>query len=237
MTTILSLSPTPQAAVTLSQLGGDVTAYWHGTSATPPDQYRFACDAAAYCGTELLDDRDPRSLTELFIQAGRFFGKDGTPVCSYELKQARLYALAQRRAPCRVAFPFTSQQYRLAQRMTAVFSLIRGVTVTFPLIEAHLSPEECARIVFGLWGLAKPAMWHWLGETACLPCVRGTAAYVGELWQRNPDALLPLMQAERLTGATVLEDGALEDTLAACLHAANHRKSTEPLLWTPCLCK
>lgn len=235
---LTTMNPNPQSAVLLSLLPDDSRVYHFSTNAEPADHLRFVRDVAAYTGHAIIEENDGRDIFAVFCDEQAFFthGTD-EPLCSIRLKRDRFLARVREAAPCTVALPFTSQEYRLAQRMTAIVSMIPGVMVRFPLIEQHLSPTECAHLVFGMWGIAKPAMWQWVGEAVCLPCVRGTAAYFGELWQRNPDALRPLMQAERLTGATVLDEGTLEETRQACLQAAIHRKPTEPLLWTPCLCK
>ena len=95
------------------------------------------------------------------------------------MKVDRLFAQAQRHAPCVVVFPFTAQDYRLAQRMVAVFSPLSGVTVRFPLIERRVTGEDCRRHVVEAWGIPLPAMTAWLGEAVCFPCIRGTLAYYG----------------------------------------------------------
>ena len=121
--------------------------------------------------------------------------------------------------------------------MVALFAPISGVTVRFPLIERRITAEDCRRRVAEEWGIPLPAMTAWLGEAVCYPCVRGTLAYYGELWQRNPDVVARLAALEREIGQTILKDGTLEGWFPYGLYAANTRAASEPLLWTPCLCK
>lgn len=239
MPTLISLTPSPQTAVALSLLR-DATAYYFSAQTEPDDHARFVRDVAAKCQTPLIEDPDGRDIFTVFRDEGRFFLGNDDPICSRRLKLDRLMEHARMLAPCTVAFANTSATYQQAQRLYALFSIIPGVTVTFPLIEHRYSADDCRKIVVEQWGMTLPAMTTWLGDAVCLPCIRGTLAYYGELWQRSPDALSKLMEVEAFLGQSILDDGTLEELFPRCLHAANVRReafSTVPLLWLPCACK
>lgn len=236
--TLISLNPNPQSAVLLYLLQDEATAYHFNTQTEPADHLRFVRDVAAKCHQTLNEDADGRDIFRVFRDEQAFFlrGTD-EPLCSRRLKLDRLLALAQEHAPCTVAFPLTSQEYRQAQRLHALFSTLRGVRVMFPLIEHHYTPDDCRKIVVEQWGMTPPAMTAWLGEAVCLPCVRGRLAYYGTLWQRSPEAVLRLAEVEHELGQTLFDEGSLEDLFPGGLYAANTRAAHESLLWTPCLCK
>lgn len=238
MPTLISLAANPQSAMTLSFVQDDALAFHFSTQTEPADHARFIHDFAAKCHVTVFDDPDGRDIFGVFRDEQAFFVKHSDePICSRRLKLDRLLAQAQRHAPCVVVFPFTSQEYRQAQRVHALFSPLSGVTVRFPLIERRVTEEECRRRVVAEWGLALPVMTAWLGEAVCYPCVRGTLAYYGELWQRSPDVASRLAALEREIGQTILEGGSLEEMFPNSLYAAKTRAASEPLLWTPCLCK
>lgn len=238
MPTLISLAANPQSAMTLSFAQDDALAFHFATNTEPADHARFIRDYAAKCRVTVFDDPDGRDIFGVFRDERAFFvPHSDEPICSRRLKVDRLFAQAQRHAPCAVVFSFTAQDYRLAQRMVALFAPISGVTVRFPLIERRITAEDCRRRVAEAWGIPLPAMTAWLGEAVCYPCVRGTLAYYGELWLRNPDVVTRLAALEREIGQTILKDGTLEEWFPNGLYAANTRAASEPLLWTPCLCK
>ena len=238
MPTLISLAANPQSAMTLSFVQDDALAFHFATNTEPADHARFIRDYAAKCHVAVIDDPDGRDIFSVFREERAFFVKQtDEPICSRRLKFDRLFAQAQKHAPCAVVFPFTAQDYRLAQRMVALFAPISGVTVRFPLIERRITAEDCRRRVAEEWGIPLPAMTAWLGEAVCYPCVRGTLAYYGELWQRSPDVVTRLAALECEIGQTILDEGSLEEMFPRGLYAANTRPASKRLLWTPCLCK
>jgi 3'-phosphoadenosine 5'-phosphosulfate sulfotransferase (PAPS reductase)/FAD synthetase len=196
----------------------DATLLFHDTKTEPEDNDRFRQDVSNYLKTPITEDSDGRNIWELFNDEG-YLGCGRNTMCSRVLKQERSKAYLKAHLPATLYIGFTDDEWNRAQRITARYASI-GVTVKFPLMEQHISKEECHHRVINCWGLNPPEMYEHFEHANCIPCVKGSQYYWGLLHKYEREAWERMAAAEKEYAHTLFSDGTLLEKLPNCLRLA-----------------
>ncbi len=197
----------------------DAILLFHDTKTEPKDNDRFRTDVSNYLKTPITEDSDGRDIWQLFDDVN-FLGSGRNTPCSRVLKQERSLKYLLSHLPATLYIGFTADEYLRAQRIIARYAKY-NIQVRFPLIEEHLSKEECFHRVTNCWKIEPPKMYEWANHANCVPCVKGKKAYWGLIYRFERAAWERAAQAEEDFGHTIFtEAGSLQEELPNCLRLA-----------------
>ncbi len=228
---------------------------FHDTKEEANDCYRFGREVAAYLGMSITEKSDGRSVTQLFKDE-KYLGNNRNTPCSRVLKQEQGNRYVKEFIECgydvTIYEGMTSpdDNHRLTGRRAAFADL--GADVRFPLIEQHLSKDDCKRIVIECWGIRLSDSYNHFEHDNCLNrgCVKGGLAYYGLLYLYKHEAWKKAAAEEEEFGHSILSSeryGAfpksslrmLQQRSIIAAHNWEARRAQGdllPLMVQPCVC-
>ena len=172
------------------------------TGGEHPDNKRFLADAEKFLGKKVIILKNPDYKDHFdVVQKTRYVNGVAGARCTAELKKKMRLQFQEADDLQIYGYTCDKKDADRAKRFKEVFP---EVTVKFPLIEKHLTKENCLGLVKRL-GIEVPAMYK-LGfnNNNCIGCVKGGMGYWNHIRKHFPEQFDRMSKLEREVGASCI---------------------------------
>lgn len=170
------------------------------------DNERFIRECEEWIGAKIVRIRSAKFRDQFdVIERRRYINGPTGALCTSELKKQVRFAYQKVTA-------FTAQVFGFEFRRKEVNRALRfseqypDALPIYPLIEAKMTKEDCARMLRGA-GIALPMMYR-LGysNNNCIGCVKGGMGYWNRIRVDFPDVFARMSKAEESVGRSCIKD-------------------------------